>query len=64
MSNKYKVIGVMGQSADKKFFDQKNNFVNMFTQAAEVAKVRSNTTFFESSIIEIHKDDFSNFIEA
>jgi hypothetical protein len=32
--------------------------------AARVAKVRSSSDYFESSIMEIHKDDFSNFIEA
>jgi hypothetical protein len=50
-----------------KFFPLANYcslFGNMFLNAARVAKVRSSSDYFESSIMEIHKDDFSNFIEA
>lgn len=64
VQNKYVVIGVMGDSTSKNEFDSKNLFGNMFLNAARAAKVRSSSDYFESSIMEIHKDDFSNFIEA
>lgn len=45
-------------------FDPLNVFGNRFSAAAKHAKVRSSSDYFESSIMEIHKDDFHSFIDA
>jgi len=67
ITNYYVVIGAIGNktsATDKKTVNTKNAFGNIFSNAAESAKVRYKLDSFETSIIEIHKDDFNNFIEA
>ncbi len=59
----YYVLGVNGvDNSNTKI--KKNSFGNRFKLAAERAKVRYSCDFFESSMIEIHENDFENFMDT
>lgn len=59
----YYVLGVNGID-NNNLKIKKNSFGNRFKNAAEKAQVRYSCDFFESSMIEIHEDDFENFMDS
>ena len=59
----YYVLGVNGID-NNNLKIKKNSFGNRFKNAAEKAQVRYSCDFFESSMIEIHEDDFESFMDS
>ena len=56
---RYYVLG----SEVRQISKETNNFGSRFKNAAEKARVRYSCDSFENSLVEIHSDDFQNFLD-
>ncbi len=61
--NCYYVLGSNGTDTVSKKNKKRNNFGNRFRIAAEDTKARFSHNSFESSMLQIHCDDFEKFME-